>query len=229
MLLKRFFLRNLGLKALALGIGLVVWFVLSGQRRERISERSYSVPLSVVNIPPRTVIVSPLPPGVNVRVRGPFTALRQVEPQNLEALIDLLGASPGERLYRLLPEDINVPPEVEVLALSPAEVRIVLDVVAERVLPIMPDLTGQPAAGQQVVDVFVEPRTARVVGPSRTLAKMNSVTTDPVSVEGKGATFSAPATLLPAAPGVRVHQVQVVTVTIRIGPAPRLSPTPSRE
>ena len=33
---------------------------LSGERRERISERSYRIPLSVANIPPRTIIASPL-------------------------------------------------------------------------------------------------------------------------------------------------------------------------
>ena len=47
-----FFFRNLGLKILALAIALLVWFALSGQRRERISERSYRIPLSLVNVPP---------------------------------------------------------------------------------------------------------------------------------------------------------------------------------
>jgi hypothetical protein len=224
--LKRLLLRNLGSKLFALAIAILVWFALSGQRRERISERSYSIPLSVVNIPPRTVIVSPLPAGVDVRVRGPFTALRQLEPEKLEALIDLLDAAPGDRVHRLAPEDINVPPEVEVISLSPAGVRIALDVIEEKVLPITPDLTGTPAAGEQVVDVFVVPRTARVIGPSRTLARMGSVTTDPISVEGRGSTFVIPATVLPGAPGVRVRAGQIVSVTVRIGPAPKLPAKP---
>jgi len=116
-----FFFRNLGLKILALVIALLVWFALSGQRRERISERSYRIPLSLVNVPSQTMVASPLPGGVEVRVRGPFTALRQLQPERLEAVIDLLDARPGERVHRFAPEDINVPPEVEVLRSRPAK------------------------------------------------------------------------------------------------------------
>ena len=86
------FFRNAGTKLLALVIACVTWYVLSGERRERISERSYRIPLSIVNIPTGTMIVSPLPEAVDIRVRGPFTALRQLEPARLEAVIDLLEA-----------------------------------------------------------------------------------------------------------------------------------------
>ncbi|MFN2386264.1 MAG: YbbR-like domain-containing protein [Thermoanaerobaculia bacterium] len=224
--MSRFFLRNLGTKILSLAIGLLVWFFLSGQR-ERTSERSYRIPLSVINIPPRTLIASALPPGVDVRVRGPFTALRQLEPEQLEAVIDLRSARTGEQVYRLSAEDINVPPEVEVIDLSPQQVPVSLDRVAEKILPVIPDLTGAPAAGQQVVDVQVEPRIARVIGPASVLGGMTAINTDPLSIGGRGATFSMPATLSPGAPGVRVREGQVVTVTVRIGPAPPPQATPA--
>lgn len=223
---RRFFFRNLGLKLLALAIALLAWFALSGQRRERISERSYRIPLSLVNVPPQTMVASPLPGGVEVRVRGPFTALRQLQPERLEAVIDLLNSRPGESVHRFSPEDINVPPEVEVLAISPGEVRVVLDRIAERLLPIVPALTGDISPGVQVVDVTVEPRIARVVGPATSLEKMTGVSTEPVSLANRSATFSATTTALPNVPGVRVREGQVVQVTVRMGPAPTPTATP---
>jgi hypothetical protein len=223
---RRFFFRNLGLKLLALAIALLAWFALSGQRRERISERSYRIPLSLVNVPPQTMVASPLPGGVEVRVRGPFTALRQLQPERLEAVIDLLNGRSGEQVHRFVPEDINVPPEVEVLAISPGEVRVVLDRIGERLLPIVPALTGDTAPGVQVVDVIVEPRIARVVGPATSLEKMTGVSTEPVSLADRSATFSATTTALPNVPGVRVREGQVVHVTVRMGPAPTLTATP---
>jgi hypothetical protein len=223
---RRFFFRNLGAKLLALAIALLAWFALSGQRRERISERSYRIPLSLVNVPPQTMVASPLPGGVEVRVRGPFTALRQLQPERLEAVIDLLNGRPGEQVHRFAPEDINVPPEVEVLAISPGEVRVILDRIGERLLPIVPALTGDTARGAQVVDVIVEPRIARVVGPATSLEKMTGVSTEPVSLAGRSATFSATTTALPNVPGVRVREGQVVHVTVRMGPAPTLTATP---
>lgn len=223
---RRFFFRNLGLKLLALAIAIGVWFALSGQRRERISERSYRIPLSLINVPARTMVASPLPGGVDVRVRGPFTALRQLEPEKLEAVIDLRDAPPGERLYRFAPEDINVPPEVEIIAIAPAEVRVALDRIGEKLLPIVPALSGDVAAGSQVVDVTVDPRIARVDGPATALEKMMGVGTEPISLADRASTFSATTTVHPNAPGVRVREGQVVNVTVRIGPAPTRTPGP---
>jgi YbbR domain-containing protein len=220
-------LRNLGLKVLALAIALIVWFVFAAQRRERISERTYAIPLSLVNIPPRMVVASPLPPSVEVRVRGPFTALRQLDPAKLEAVIDLADATRGEKLYRLAPEDINVPQEVEVIAISPAQFRIVLDAMAEKSVPIVPNVIGQPSPGHEVTEVVVEPRYARLTGPASILSPMSQVTTDPVSIGDRSATLSVPATVLPDTPGVRVKEGQIVTVTVRIQPMDQPTPTPA--
>lgn len=227
MVRRRFFFRNLGLKALALAIALLVWFALSGQRRERISERSYRIPLSLVNVPPQTMVASSLPGGVEVRVRGPFTALRQLQPERLEAVIDLLNARPGERVHRFVPGDINVPPEVEVLSISPGQVPVVLDRIGERLLPIVPALSGEVSPGSQVVDVTVDPRIARVVGPATSLEKMTGVSTEPITLANRSATFTATTTALPNVPGVRVREGQIVRVTVRIGPAPTPTARPA--
>ena len=224
--LSRLLFRNLGTKLLALGIACVAWYLLTGERRERISERSYRIPLSIVNIPRGTLIVSPLPDAVDVRVRGAFTPLRQLDPGKLEAVIDLQGATPGEKRYPLDNEDINVPRDIEVIAISPPEIRVVLDAVADRTLPIVADVIGEPAAGSQVEEVLVEPRQARVVGPQKTLARMAQIRTEPISVDNQSASFQVSATLAPQAAGVRVREAQLVTVRIRIGPAPTPSPTP---
>lgn len=216
--------RNLGTKLLAIAIACAAWFVLSGERRERISERSYRIPLSIVNVPARTMIASPLPDAVDVRVRGALTPLRQLEPGRLEAVIDLADATPGDRRYPLEPADINVPRGIEVIAISPAEVRLVLDGVAEKTLPIVPEITGQPAEGARVEEVAVEPRNARIVGPAKTLARMTNVRTEPVSVEGRDAPFSETTTLVQQAVGVRVREGQVVTIRVRIRPAPTPAP-----
>ena len=179
MQLSRILFRNPGTKLLALAIACATWFVLSGQRRERISERSYRIPLSVVNVPAGTMIVSPLPDAVDVRMRGAFTPLRSLEPGKLEAVIDLADAVPGEKRYPLAPGDINVPQEVEVIAIAPAEIRFVLDAVAEKTVPIVAEITGEPAPGAHLDEVAAEPRSARIIGPAKTLARIVTLPTEP--------------------------------------------------
>jgi len=217
--------RNPRTKLLALAIACATWYLLTGQRRERILERNYRIPLSIVNVPRGTMVVSPLPDAVDVRVRGAFTPLRALDPSKLEAVVDLGDSSPGEKRYPLGPEDINVPADVEVIAISPAEVRLVLDAVAERILPITADLAGQPAAGAHLDEVTIEPRTARIVGPAKTLARLTSLSTQPVALDGRDAPFSETTTLALPAPGVRVREGQLVTIRVKIAPAPPPEPT----
>jgi YbbR domain-containing protein len=219
-------LRNLGTKILALAIAILVWFVFSAQQRERISERTYRIPLSVANVPAGTLIASPLPAAIEVRLRGPFTALRQLDPGKLEAVIDLTGSARGEKIYRLETEDINVPPEVEVIAIAPSEIRVALDAIAEKTLPIAARLTGAPAPGYEVGQVTVEPPVARLFGPESALSRMTSVQTDPVPLADRAADFSVPATVLADAPGVRVREGQVVTVTVKLRPVAAAQPSP---
>ena len=226
MQLSRILFRNPGTKLLALAIACATWFVLSGQRRERISERSYRIPLSVVNVPAGTMIVSPLPDAIDVRIRGAFTPLRSLEPGKLEAVIDLADTVPGEKRYALAPGDINVPQEVEVIAIAPAEIRFVLDTIAEKTVPIVAEITGEPAPGAHLDEVAAEPRNARIIGPAKTLARIVTLATDPVSVEGRETGFSETTVLALQAPGVRVREGQVVTVRVRIRPAAPLEPTP---
>jgi len=223
----RFLVRNPGLKALSIVIAVAVWFALSGERRERTSERSYHIPLSIVNIPPRSMIASSLPGSVDVRLRGPFTALRQLEPDKLEAVLDLKDAERGDRVYRFTQDDVNVPPDVEVIAISPQEIRFVLDTVEEKRLPVEPAVTGQPSPGMRIVEVRSEPATALLAGPAGALARMTSVGTAPVSVAGRASSFSTPADLLLTGPGLRLRQSPLVTVTVRIEPEAKSSPIPS--
>ena len=219
---------NLGTRLLALAIAVAMWFGFSYQRRERQSERSFRIPLSVANVPARTLIASPLPAAVDVRVRGPFTALRQLDPARLEATVDLSQASRGRKSYRLAPEDVIAPPEVEVLAVSPEEIPITLETAAEKTVPIVPDIVGTPAEGTRVFEVTVDPRTARVVGPESAVARLTQVRTESISVAGRGSGFTIVANVLADTPGVRLRQAAVAAVTVRIAPAPTPEPTPER-
>jgi YbbR domain-containing protein len=219
---------NLGTKLLALLIAVAMWFGVSWQRRERISERGYRLPLSVANIPAKMLISSPLPAGVDVRLRGPFTALRQLDPQKLEAVLDLSNAPRGTRVYRLGPEDVNAPPEIEVVSVAPDELTVRLEPAVEKSVPIAPDLTGEPSEGLRVSDFAVDPPVALVVGPESSVAKLTQVRTEPISVAGRRATFATAAAVIVDAPGVRLRQGAAVTVTVRLAPVPPPEETPAK-
>src|SRR5207249_1619180 len=105
--MRRLLLHNLGWKLLALALAIFLWFSLSGRRRERVSERGYVIPLTVVNVPSQMVIASAIPDTIDVRLKGPFTSIRLADPSKMEAVMDLSGGEAGERIYKLTGDDIN--------------------------------------------------------------------------------------------------------------------------
>src|SRR6185295_5313192 len=105
-----------------------------------------------------------------------------------------------------------------------------LDTTADKNVPIVARVTGKPADGYEVAEVQVEPRVARLLGPASALSAMKSVETDPISLANRAGSFSVPATVIADAPGVRVREGQVVTVTVNLRPVatPVPSPAPRR-
>ncbi len=198
--MRKFLLRNLGLKIVSLALAVLLWFSLSGQRRERVSERGYVIPLTVVNLPSDMVISSPLPDSVDIRLKGPFTAMRGADPSKMEAVMDLGGATPGDKIYKLSADDINAPEGLEVVSLNPTTVRLRLEKTATRQVKIVPRLLG---AESDLFEAQIDPPLATVWGPEMLVLKTDAIPTDPIPVAGRGADFSASVTLS-AEPGLRI-------------------------
>lgn len=198
--MRRLFVENLGWKLLALALAAFLWFSLSGQRRQRVSERGYVIPLTVVNLPADMVIASPVPDTVDVRLRGPFDAIRLADPSKMEAVMDFADAPAGERIYKLGADDINAPEDLEVVSIAPPTVHVRIEKLAQKQVRIAPRFTG---ADPSAVVARVDPPTARITGPESEIARTEAVLTDPISLSGRAGDFTASATLA-AEPNIRV-------------------------
>jgi YbbR domain-containing protein len=197
--MKALFLRNPGYKALALALSIFLWFSVSGRRRQRVSERGYAVGLTVVNLPADRSIVSPIPDSIDVRLKGPFNSIRLAEASKMEAVMDLSGAIPGESIYKLSADDINAPEELEVISISPSSVRLKIERVVDRQVPIAVRYSG----ALRSVTAIVYPARARVIGPASLVDRLESISTEPVSLAGRSGDFATSAPLS-TEPGIRV-------------------------
>ena len=89
-------LRNLGLKAISVGIAVLLWMVVSG---EAPVERGLRVPLELQQMPVGLELESELPALVDVRVRGGSTTLSRVAAGDIVEMLDVHTARPGQRLF----------------------------------------------------------------------------------------------------------------------------------
>ncbi len=200
--------------ALALVLACLLWYTQALERRERISERQLDAPLTFVNVPPELVITSDVPRSVLLRVRGPLSRLRQLEPSQTGVVIDLRGAGEGQRDFAIEGRNVVVPEGIEVLAVSPSQLGVSLERVIQRRLPVRAKVVGDPATGYVLGSVLVNPPTVRVSGPRTQLDALQAVVTEPVSVEGADAPVAATVAVRSPQPLVRVVEPLMVEVTV---------------
>jgi len=203
---------------LAVVLACLVWYASALDRRERISERQLDTAVTLVNVPPDMVITSEVPRFLSLRVRGPLSRLRSLDPVQTGVVIDLRGAGEGQRDFPVETRDVVVPPGVEVLAISPSQVPLRLERLGRRRLPIRARVVGEPATGLAVGSVVADPTTAVVIGPRFQLEALQVVTTEPVNVDGTDGPVEAQAAVRSPNPLMRVVEPLTVRVSVEIVP-----------
>jgi YbbR domain-containing protein len=216
-------LTSLALKAIALFLACVVWFVVSGPRRERVSERAFAVPLSLAGVPRELVITTPVPDDVSVRLRGRISDLRALSSKNLEVTLDMSWVQAGEAEVTLRSQAINTPPEVEVVSIEPARLRFRVEPLRQRAVEIRPFVAGQPPSGFIAGQATVEPARALVSGPASKILGLSEVVTERIIMTGRTDTFVQNVAVVSDVPQVRVIAPLIARVTVpvlaEVGPA----------
>ena len=203
---------------LAVVLACLVWYASALDRRERISERQLDTAVTLVNVPADMVITSEVPRFLSLRVRGPLSRLRSLDPVQTGVVIDLRGAGEGQRDFAVETRNVVVPAGVEVLAVSPSPVPLRLERLGRRRVPVRARVVGEPAAGLAVGSVLAEPATAMLTGPRFQLEALQAITTEPVNVDGADGPVEAQAVVRSPNPLMRVVEPLTVRVTVEIVP-----------
>jgi YbbR domain-containing protein len=209
-------LRTWGLRLLALGIALVIWFSVSLDERRRLSEKVVEASLSY-NRPRGLVILDPVA-TVEVRVRGTERAVRELNPFMVDVEVDLTAASEGPVTVNLGPDDVRTPGGLEVISIRPNVLRLELDSEISQRVPVEAVVVGEPAGGALAGDPEVLPNQVLVSGPESLLVRLQSLKTAPISLDGHALTFEVNVPVVPPDPLVQVVQPSRVSVRIPMIP-----------
>jgi YbbR domain-containing protein len=175
------------LKALALVIAFVLWVAITGEDRARTDVQ---LPLQI-DLPPELVLASPPPTAVTVRLEGPRTVIRKLEPIGLDVRIDLRDTAPGERDVQLEQEQIRgLPRQVTVAFFLPARVQLTVDRLLRQPLPVEVNLVGSPPAGYALYNASSRPDAVLVEGPESEVTALARVGTDAVRLDHRTRSFT---------------------------------------
>ncbi|MER3445651.1 MAG: hypothetical protein C4291_01920 [Candidatus Dadabacteria bacterium] len=210
--LKGLFLKNRGKKILAVAFAVALWF---SANVEQDVERSVSAEVNYVNLPADLVIMNDPPQTLNLRVRGPRTQLSSLSPRDMVFTLDLSHATPGVSKFEIRTDQIKPPRGVQVVGISPAEVKIDIDKIIDKEVVIKPAVSI-PDTGYEIVgEPEITPSKVRIRGPKRIVSQIESISTDLVSTAGVRSSFTIEVPLK-VPPGVDILGRRFARVTVDI-------------
>lgn len=210
-------LRKLGLKLFSIALAVALWLAVSG---EPIAERGMRIPLAFENLPASMEILGDPPRNVDVRLRGSSGTLRRLDARDLVAIVDLESEHAGARMFDMTVDRVRAPLGIEVTQVVPSTIALTLDASGSRVVPIVPEIRGAPAAGFVAGVVGVEPAEVEVVGPASRLRDLTEAMTEPIDVTGVSAPLRRMVTVGVDDPSLRLATPGAARVTIAVVPAP---------
>jgi len=201
-----------GLRLLAIGLAMTLWFIVSGDKREPESGKIVDAPVTY-NVPSGFIILDPID-KVRVRLRGTTTHIRNVNSFEVAAIVDITSAQVGSLQVSLGADNIVGPDNVEVVSVEPALLSLNIDRLATGMLPVAATLVGEPAAGAIVQGAAVVPGQVLVRGPQSRLRQTTALQTSPVDLTGHALDFEEQAAVVSPDPLITVVQPAIVTVRI---------------
>lgn len=205
--------RHLGLKFLSIALAVAIWLIVGDQRSV---ERSVRVPLEFHNVPDGLELVANPPDSVEVRLRGPSSALGRLLPGEVVAVLDLQAARSGTRLFHLLADEVRVPYGVQVSQVNPSSVSLTFEQSLTKTVPVVPAVDGDPAEGFHVGRISATPAVVAVVGPRSHVAELTSATTEPVVITRATGSVVDRVTVGVADELVRLVTPQTAVVTVEV-------------
>src|SRR5262245_2225519 len=124
-------IENKGLKALSLGLAILLFFV---SRQPITDMRLVGVPIAYRGLSPGVVIGGDTEKTVSVRLSGPRNIVRTLTPNQLLVIADLSNKEPGEKVVQLKVDESFLPDNVQVLQIEPASIRIKLEPMAKKLV-----------------------------------------------------------------------------------------------
>lgn len=170
----RFVVRNWPLKlaAIALATFLYVGLVLS----EGAQAWPGSVPIVPLKLPISAVLLSNLPPVTNIRYFAPAEIAQGLTSSSFTATVDLSQAQiqPGNPFVTVKVDVTPTDPRVTVLSYEPPSIRVRLDPLVTKIVPVEVE-RGEVPPGLEIRDPVLSTTKATISGPESVVRLVTAV------------------------------------------------------
>jgi len=120
---KRFFRRDLEVKAAAVALAMALWLTLAAPSKP--VQRIYKVPIEFKSVPSGWALEETFPAEAEVTLAGPEPRFREVMPDELRLTIELPRPEPGSNQIATASGTVNAPATLKVISLNPETIFFV--------------------------------------------------------------------------------------------------------
>jgi YbbR domain-containing protein len=177
--IRDFFTRNLGYKAVALVLALLLWYDVTSDENTVIE---YPVPLQIAVEGADMIITNQeqLPPEVEVAFSGTGKELLRLDKDDLTVQERVRGGENDSIVVTLDLGDVRKPADLAVtpIGITPRQVTVVTDRFMERTVSLSAVGAPRPAEGYRIESVQVTPNTVRVRGVTAEVRPIGSLALD---------------------------------------------------
>lgn len=176
MKLKNLVLNNIGLKAIALVLAIIVWILIVGKERA-FSEKSFDVNVDYINKHDNIEIKNIYPEQVRVEVTGNRRIIGQLTDDAFRVEVDLENISKSSRINRWVRDYLQYPEGIEILSVRPRTIEIVTEELTTKEVAVEVRMTGRLPRGLRMVSVSVTPPRVRIRGYKDRIDKIEKIYT----------------------------------------------------
>ncbi len=199
-IIRRDFLRKL----VAVFFALLIWYAVESQLHEFVT--FHDVPVTLRH-PSDKMVLERRTITASVTVRGARRRLEDIQSNDVSISVVVPVVPEGVYYYdlHLSLNDVKTPPGVRVASIDPENVRIQLDRILTKEVPVKVRETGTLSYGYRVSNRKIVPSAVNVSGPSRILQEVKEIPTEPVVLDETIAhSFEVEVPLIPLPP-FRIH------------------------
>lgn len=183
-------LENTGLKVLALLITGVLWLSVASRPVSQIALNG--VPIEFFNFPesPNLTVSKYDTLTARVYLEGPRDVLDVLRAGQFSVTADMSSVQPGVRVITLKVEPNRLPASVRVKEIEPRTIRVTVERVIEKEVPITPRFEGEPRSGYEVIDWQITPATVKIGGSESQVRDITEASTETVRLTDRTGPFS---------------------------------------
>ena len=186
--MRRIVRKNLGLKALALLLSVLLWWFVAGESNVQVG---FVVPLEIRNIPPGMALTNKVDRQVEVRLAGPSTLISGLEQKDISAIIDLSDAKNGKEIIPLSERSVKIPAGFRVERVYPRSIEIVLERLERKTVPVIPQIGGSEKIRARIEKTVVDPPSLEVEALPDEISRLKALNTEEVVPETSEGLFTA--------------------------------------